>query len=44
MATGEFHPKLGRIRSKSSTKNQRYLNRVIKTMRQAAHSSPKSGR
>lgn len=49
MATDEFHPRLGRIRSKSSTKNQRYLNRVIKTMRQTsqsrtAQSSPKSGR
>lgn len=44
MATDEFHPKLGRIRSKPSSKNQRYLNRVIKTMRQATHSSARSGR
>jgi len=39
MTTGEFHPKLGRIRSKPSTKNQRYLNRVIKTMRQTTQGS-----
>jgi type IV secretory pathway VirD2 relaxase len=44
MAKDEFHPKLGRIRSKASTKNQRYLNRVLKTMRQASQSNRNSGR
>jgi len=42
MPTDDFHPKLGRIRSKSSTKNQRYLNRVIKGMRQASQGSSRS--
>lgn len=36
MASDEFHPKLGRIRAKPGAKNQRYLNKVIKTMRQAS--------
>lgn len=36
MASDDFHPKLGRIRARPSAKNQRYLNKVIKTMRQAS--------
>jgi type IV secretory pathway VirD2 relaxase len=41
MASDDFHPKLGRIRTRPSARNQRYLNKVIKTMRQA---SQKPGR
>ena len=41
MAADYFHPKLGRIRARPGAKNQRYLNKVIKTMRQA---SQKPGR
>lgn len=44
MVQQEFHPKLGRIRSKASMKNQRYLNRVIKGMRQSSQSSRNIGR
>lgn len=36
MASDDFHPKLGRIRARPGAKNQRYLNKVIKTMRQAS--------
>lgn len=42
MASNDFHPKLGRIRSRPSSKNQLYINRVIKTMRQTSQGS--SGR
>jgi type IV secretory pathway VirD2 relaxase len=36
MASDDFRPKLGRIRARPGSKNQRYLNKVIKTMRQAS--------
>ncbi len=36
MASDDFHPKLGRIRARPGAKNQRYLNKVIKTMRQTS--------
>lgn len=36
MASDDFHPKLGRIRARPGAKNQRYLNKVIKTIRQAS--------
>ncbi len=36
MATDDFNPKLGRIRSTSGRNSQRYLNRVIQNMRKAS--------
>lgn len=44
MATDDFNPKLGRIRSTPSRKSQRYLNRVIRNMRKTSRgrSSSKS--
>lgn len=44
MASNDFHPKLGRIRSKPSSKNQRYLNRVIKAMRQTSQGTSRTKR
>lgn len=44
MASNDFHPKLRRIRSKPSSKNQRYLNRVIKAMRQTSQKTSRSNR
>lgn len=37
MAADDFNPKMGRVRSTSGRMNQRYLNRVIKNMKQASH-------
>ena len=36
MAADDFNPKLGRIRSSSARKSQRYLNQVIRNMRKAS--------
>lgn len=36
MEYDDFHPKLGRIRARPGAKNQRYLNKVIQTMRKAS--------
>lgn len=44
MASDDFHPKLGRIRAKPGAKNQRYLNKVIQTMRKASAGKRKPGR
>ncbi len=44
MASNNFHPWLGRIRSKPSSKNQRYLNRVIKAMRQTSQKTSRTKR
>lgn len=41
MASNEFQPKLGRIRSVSGRKNQKYLNRIVQDIRRSAQ--PKSG-
>ncbi len=40
MAANEFKPKLGRIRSVSGRKNQKYLNRIVRDIRSTAQ--PKS--
>jgi len=44
MAEDDFQPKLGRVRSTPGRKNERYLNRVIRDISRAAHSSSRVGR
>ena len=44
MASDDFHPKLGRIRARPGAKNQRYLNKVIQTMRKASAGTRAPGR
>ncbi len=44
MAADDFQPILGRIRSGSGAKNQRYLNRVVRSLKRAGHSRPGGGR
>lgn len=44
MASDDFHPKLGRIRARPGAKNQRYLNKVIQTMRKASAGTRTPGR
>lgn len=43
MASDDFHPKLGRIRARPGAKNQRYLNKVIQTMRKASAGKQRPG-
>ncbi len=44
MASDEFQPKLGRIRSVSGRKNQKYLNRIVRDIRRTAQPRSRSGR
>lgn len=44
MTSDDFHPKLGRIRARPGAKNQRYLNKVIQTMRKASAGTRAPGR
>ncbi len=44
MTPDDFQPTLGRIRSTSGRKNQRYLNRVVRDMSRAAQPKPGRGR
>lgn len=44
MSDDDFQPSLGRIRSAPGRQNQRYLNRVVQTLRQSGQSSSGKGR
>ncbi len=44
MASDEFQPKLGRIRSVSGRKNQKYLNRIVRGIRRTAQPKSRTGR
>ena len=44
MASDEFQPKLGRIRSVSGRKNQKYLNRIVRDIRRTAQPKSRTGK
>ncbi len=44
MASDEFQPKLGRIRSVSGRKNQKYINRIVRDIRRTAQPKSRSSR
>ena len=44
MTSDKFQPKLGRIRSVSGRKNQKYLNRIVQDIRRTAQPKSRSGR
>ena len=44
MAADEFKPKLGRIRSVSGRKDQKYLNRIVRDIRRTVQPKSRSGR
>ena len=44
MAANEFQPKLGRIRSVSGRKNQKYLNRIVRDIRRTAQPKSRNSR
>ncbi|MCP4183018.1 MAG: conjugal transfer protein TraI, partial [Hyphomicrobiales bacterium] len=44
MASDKFQPKLGRIRSVSGRKNQKYLNRIVQDIRRTAQPKSRSRR
>ena len=44
MTSDEFQPKLGRIRSVSGRKNQKYLNRIVRDIKRTAQPKSRTGR
>ncbi len=44
MPADEFQPKLGRIRSVSGRKNQKYLNRIVRDIRRTAQPKSRTGK